>query len=152
MAANWIVKKKLGLYNTTGKWTVAVRVGPKKVNLIVATCWSRPMWDMVIECLLDTFWPDPSKDLRSPRLPLPGGGCYDLGTPRMVHFDRDSKSMWKSYILSKFWLHNELDILTKKSPNIMQEHPNGARFRHRWVSLMQPITDALSVYFFKSCN
>ena len=31
------------------------RVGPKKVNLIVATCWSRPMWEMVIECLLDTF-------------------------------------------------------------------------------------------------
>ena len=94
-------------------YSTYIRVGPRKVNLIVAICWSRPMWDMVIECLPDTFWPDPSKDLRSPRLPLPGGGCYDLGTPRMVHFDRDSKSMWKSYILSKFWLHNELDILAK---------------------------------------
>ena len=31
------------------------RVGSKKVNLIVATCWSRPMWEMVIECLLNTF-------------------------------------------------------------------------------------------------
>ena len=52
-----------------------IRVGPKKVNLIVATCWSRPMWEMVIECLLDSFWPNPPKDLRSLRLPLPGGGC-----------------------------------------------------------------------------
>ena len=34
---------------------VCYRVGSKKVNLIVATCWSRPMWEMVIECLLNTF-------------------------------------------------------------------------------------------------
>ena len=45
-----------------------IRVGPRKVNLIGATCSLTPMWVMVIECLWNTFWPDPSKDLRFRRL------------------------------------------------------------------------------------
>ena len=72
---------------------IYVRVGPKIVNVIVSICTLRHMWEMVIECLWNTFWLDPSKDLRSLRLPLPGGGCCDLETPRMVRLDRDLKSM-----------------------------------------------------------
>ena len=102
------------LFTLTLEWALE-----KHINLIVATCWSRPMWEMVIECLLDTFWPDPPKDLRSLRLPLPGGGCYGLGTPWMVQLDQDSKSMWKSYIPSNFWLHKKSDLLAKKSPNTL---------------------------------
>ena len=60
------------------------RVGPRKVKMIVATCSLTPMWVMVIECLWDTFWPDPSKDLRFRRLWLQGGGNWDLKTTRMV--------------------------------------------------------------------
>ena len=45
-----------------------IRVGPRKVNLIGATCSLTPMWVMVIECLWNTFWPDPSKDLRFRKL------------------------------------------------------------------------------------
>ena len=48
--------------------TMSIRVGSKKVKLIVATCSLAPMWVMVIECLWDTFWPDPFKDLRFRRL------------------------------------------------------------------------------------
>ena len=36
--------------------------------VVVATCSLAPMWVMVIEYFWDTFWPDPSKDLRFRRL------------------------------------------------------------------------------------
>ena len=55
--------------------------------------------------------------LRSLRLPLPGGGCYGLGTPWMVQLDQDSKSIWKSYIPSNYLLHIKSDLWAKKSPN-----------------------------------
>ena len=58
------------------KWRI--RVGPRKVNLIGATCSPTPMWVMVIECLWNTFWPDPSKDLRFRKLWLHGGGYWGL--------------------------------------------------------------------------
>ena len=41
---------------------IYVRVGPKIVNVIVSICTLRHMWEMVIECLWNTFWPDPSND------------------------------------------------------------------------------------------
>ena len=59
--------KSIEFWQALGEW------GPKKADRSNMPVRSTPMWVMVIECLWDTFWANPSKDLRFWRLWLQDG-------------------------------------------------------------------------------